>query len=87
MEESRELLSIYKEPDGVSANWKAQNADDVIAVAVAIADFARRHDTFMLLLLGTIKEVLSNKEFQQTLEDHVVEMPDFDLLLKNLKNG
>lgn len=87
MEENKELLTIYREGLGVRASWNALELEDMMSVVVSIADLARRNEPFLILLLGTIKEALSNEEFQQMLDADVVEMPDFDSLLKNLNNG
>lgn len=86
MEENKDLLRITKEDEGMSVHWNIENADEMMAVCVAIATCAKHNDAFIILLLGAIKEMFNNENFAEELDNNCVEMPDFEAILKEHNN-
>ena len=86
MEEGRQLLSITREEEGVSASWQGHGFEDLMSITLVIVDYARRNPAFLTMLLCTLKQSVENEEFQEALDESVIEMPDFNQLLKNTNN-
>ena len=83
MEENRDLLKITREEEGIGVHWDVHGADEMMSICVALTSCARRNEAFLFMLLGTIKQALSNEEFAKELDGNCFEMPDFDAILKN----
>lgn len=83
MEENRDLLKITKEEEGIGVHWDVHGADEMMGICVALTSCARRNAAFLFMLLGTIKQAVSDEEFAKELDGNCFEMPDFDAILKN----
>lgn len=83
MEENRDLLRISREDEGLGVRWDVHSGEEMMGVCVALATCAKQNDAFLIMLLGTIKEVFSNAKFSKQLEQDCIEMPDFESILKD----
>ena len=83
MEENRDLLRISREDEGLGVHWNVHSGEEMMGVCVALATCTKQNETFLFMLLGTIKEVFNNAEFSKQLEQDCIEMPDFESILKD----
>lgn len=86
MEEEKTLLQIIKTENGMDCRWQGYGHEDLFNIALAISDFARRNEMFLLMLLGLIKMIVTDGKFAKELDESVIEMPDFNSILNNTKD-
>ena len=83
------LVSIWKTEDGSGAGseWHSSGIDDIFAIIMSICDFAKKNNTFMLLLLGALADCLRGGEFSQEINKSSIDISNFYDIFKNTNNN
>ena len=83
-----ELLSVWADGnEKLHSTWHARNGRDVMAIVIAIVDFARQNDDFMLLLLGALSDCVKGGELSRYLEKSSIDISNFNNILKNTQDN
>lgn len=84
MNEEKTLFKITRKGDGVEVEVHCESNEEILNVAKSIVGVALEDDMFCWTLLLSLRHAFS-EQGKKEYEEHTVEMPDFNELLKKLK--
>ena len=84
MEENKVIFSVTKDETGSSVKLEANGSEELFAVALGIHEIIQECPE-VCFFLSTIIMMSKDENFKKQIEEHTIEMPDFDSILKNIK--
>ena len=79
-EEENILLQITRMEEGVAMQCRCKGLEDLEALSFSVASLAKEEPSFGIFLLIALRHVMTQKN-----NGEMVEVPDFDEILKNIK--
>ena len=82
--EDRTLFTVIRhdENDSLQSQVDIQSFDDAVALAIAIARLYQSKPEIGLLITKSLVAIFNDEELSKKMDESVVEMPDFNELLK-----
>lgn len=87
MDTERILFTVSRMEDGVRVKTDMNGPEDMFDVCICLCDLLRRNIQFAAMFQVVLDEQTNNEDYVKTLEDNTIELPDFNQLLKNIKDA